>query len=128
MSFNIKITTAEELKAHMRLIEQKNRVLENDIKDGFRDLGDSMKPSHIIRNSVEGMKSSPVFRNKMVNAAIGLGVGYFLKRKFGGKTKGIIKNAAGTALKIGFANLIGRNLGLGGRVLGRIFSKPSARA
>jgi hypothetical protein len=129
MSFNIQITSAEELKAHIRLMEQRNRVLEDDIKGGFEDLGNSMKPSNLLHDAIDQAKTSPAFRSNLVKAAVGIGLGLYLKKKFvPGKSGSILKNAAGAALKIGIANLVGRKFGLGAKIFGRVFSRSGARA
>jgi len=129
MSFNIQITSAEELRAHIRLMEQRNRVLESDIKEGFEDLGESMKPSNLLHDTFDRAKTSPSFRSNLFKAAVSIGLGLYLKRKFvPGRSGSILKNAAGAALKIGIANLVGRKFGLGAKIFGRAFSKSGASA
>lgn len=125
-----KIHNADDLKKAIKILESKKDVDELALKNQFHETYQTFKPANILKNTVAEVSSSTQFRHNLLNVALGIGAGYLSKKLVIGKSAGLLKKIAGTALQYGVSNLVAkkgednlhpRKKGL----LKRIFSRSS---
>lgn len=102
------IAGTSDLEQAIYRLEQKELVLEQELGDLFHSVLESLKPTNIIKNTVEEIQESTPLKHNLVKVAIGLGVGYLSNKLLIGKSAGIVKKALGTALQFGITSLIAK--------------------
>ncbi len=105
----MKIKNSADLKQTIAALEIKRRMQENDLVCGTRNLFESLKPANILKSTFEEVASSSELPGKMLSAVIGMGAGILSKKIMVGKSAGILKKIAGTALEYGIANTVVKN-------------------
>jgi len=86
------------------------------IKIQARDLSDSLRPSSLLKNTFSDLISSKNIRNGALNASVGLGTGWLLKKILTPRSKNTAKpvslfhSIAGKALQIAATTLISKKL------------------
>jgi hypothetical protein len=101
-----KIHNSRDLKEAIAELELKKDAQELILKNQFRETYQAYKPASLLKNTIQEVSESPQFRNNLLNIAIGLGAGYLSKRMVIGKSAGLFKKAAGTALQYGITALV----------------------
>jgi hypothetical protein len=82
--------------------------MEEDLKDHFHSLLDTLKPKNILKNTLEEIQESTPLKHNLLKLAVGLGAGYFSRKMVIGKSAGIVKKALGTALQYGVTQFVAR--------------------
>ena len=79
------------------------------LKEHFHLAYESVKPVNIIKNTIKEIISSPDLKTKVVNAAIGLSVGFVAKKVFTGKSDNPLIKLSGTILEMVIASKVTAN-------------------
>ena len=106
-----KISNADELKRAIEELQLKKDAEELILSNHFKAVYNTYKPVNIIKNTIEEVSASPTFRMNLLNVAIGLGAGYLSKRLVVGRSVGLLKRIAGTALQYGVTALVAKKAG-----------------
>ena len=104
----VKINSLSELDLAIKRLERKRLLLEEDLKDDFHALLESLKPANILKNTIHEVQESPELKHNLFRVALGLGAGYFSRKLVVGKSAGILKKALGTALQYGITNFVAK--------------------
>lgn len=103
-----KIHNTEDLKGAIAALEIKKTVDETAIKEEFNGMYETYKPANILKNTLTEVSASPKFRHNLLNVALGLGAGYLSQKLVIGRSAGLLKRIAGTALQFGVTTLIAK--------------------
>jgi hypothetical protein len=110
------IHNSTSLKAAIQQLEQKQFIQKEALIDQFHETYESFKPLNIVKSqfkkltgSVGESLQSPGTRINLVNAAVGLGVGFLTKRLFVGGSHNVFKRLFGTAVQMGITKLVAAN-------------------
>jgi len=104
----LKISNAAELTTAIKRLERKRKLMEEDLKDEFHVILESLKPSNILKNTIHEVQESTELKHNLFKVALGLGAGYFSRKVVIGKSAGIVKKAIGTALQYGITNFVAK--------------------
>jgi hypothetical protein len=99
------------------------------LKEQFNIIRENLKPSTIIRNTFDEVKSSPNLRSNIIGAVLGLSAGYFSKRLVGGTTGKPFRRLLGNLLQMGITAVVAKpNLlqTLGQTIVKRVFTKKNS--
>lgn len=102
------IANTTDLSVAIKRLERKCQVLEEELKDDFFEILESLKPTNILKNTLHEIQESTPLKHNLLKVALGLGAGYFSRRMVIGKSAGIIKKVLGTALQYGITNFIAK--------------------
>jgi hypothetical protein len=89
-------------------LERKQFMLEEDLKNDFHSLLEGLRPTNILKHTVQEIQESTTLRNNLLKVALGLGAGYFSRKLLVGKSAGVVKKILGTALQYGITNLVAK--------------------
>jgi hypothetical protein len=90
-----KITTTEELKDAIRLLEEKRIAQKELLKEEFFFTRQKLKPTNLVKNTFNQVFTGPnMFRTLLITSA-GLTAGYFSKKYFRGLTGRILRKILG---------------------------------
>ena len=103
-----KINNAEELQNAIVQLERKIEVDEAALKYEFQETYESYRPANILKNTLAEVSASPKFRHNLLNVVIGLGAGYLSQKLVIGRSAGLLKRIAGTALQFGVTALVAK--------------------
>jgi hypothetical protein len=106
-----KINSITELDMAIKRLERKKLLLEENLKDDFHTLLQSLKPTNILKNTIHEVQESPELKHNLFKVALGLGAGYFSRKLVVGKSAGIVKRALGAALQYGITSLVAKKNG-----------------
>ncbi len=101
-----KITSSIDLRAAIVALEIKQKQEETSLKEGFYLAYQEIQPVQIIKSSVKKLIDSNDLKDDLINAPIGMAVGYVSKSLFEGETHSPARKLLGTALVFGVTNLI----------------------
>lgn len=119
--------TEKDIKARITLLEEQTRLMEEDLKDKLHETYDSFKPLNILKNTFNGISSSPGLKKDLLSTAVNFGLGY-LGTKLLWSKGGIAKRAAGAALQLGAGNGIGKKLTVWKKFITGFFTKDKSAA
>lgn len=102
------IANTTDLATAIKRLERKKVLLEEDLKDHFHDILETLKPANIIKNTLNEVQESIPLKHNLLKIALGLGAGYFSRKLIVGKSAGLIKKALGTALQFGITQFVAR--------------------
>jgi len=127
---NKNISNTDELKNAIAELEIKRDIEEAALKYEFQETYESYKPANILKNTLAEVSASPKFRHNLLNVVIGLGAGYLSQKLVIGRSAGLLKRIAGTALQFGVTALVakaGDNDNAGTTKRGNIFKRIFSR-
>ena len=78
------------------------------MKFEFQGMYETYKPANILKNTLSEVSASPKFRHNLLNVVIGLGAGYLSQKLVVGRSAGLLKRIAGTALQFGVTTLVAK--------------------
>ncbi len=87
------------------LLEKKQKLEFQLLKEQMHDVYESIKPANIIKNTFHQITSSPNIKNDIVGSIIGLASGYVSKKLFVAGSHNPITNILGTLLQMGVTNV-----------------------
>ncbi|KAA9042194.1 hypothetical protein FW778_09325 [Ginsengibacter hankyongi] len=102
------IANVSDLNAAIKRLERKKFLLEENLKDDFHSVLESLKPANILKHTLHEVQESTELKHNLFKVALGLGAGYFSRKLVVGKSAGILKKALGTALQYGITNFISK--------------------
>ena len=102
------IANTTDLSTAIKRLERRKMVMEEDLKDHFHILLDTLKPKNILKSTLEEIQESTPLKHNLLKLAVGLGAGYFSRKMVIGKSAGIVKKALGTALQFGVTQFVAR--------------------
>lgn len=102
------IANTTDLLVAIKRLERKSKILEEELKDDFHDILESLRPANILKNTIHEVQESTTLKHNLLKVAIGLGAGYFSRKMIIGKSAGIVKRALGAALQYGITNFIAK--------------------
>ncbi len=103
-----RIASTDDLYKAIKRLELRKDLLEQDLKDEFHIVLETLKPSNILKNTIHEVQASTELKNNLLKVALGLGAGYFSRKLVIGKSAGIVKKALGTALQYGITNFVAK--------------------
>ena len=107
-----KIASTTELTSAIKRLERQRFLMEEDLKEEFHIILESLKPTNILKHTIHEVQASTELKHNLLKVAVGLGAGYFSRKLVIGKSAGIVKKALGTALQYGITNFVAkRNVG-----------------
>jgi hypothetical protein len=106
-----KINNLSELDTAIKRLERKKLLLEEDLKDEFHKILESLKPTNILKNAIHEVQESTELKHNLFKVALGLGAGYFSRKLVVGKSAGIVKKVLGAALQYGITNFVAKKNG-----------------
>ena len=101
-----KITSSIDLRAAIVALEIKQKQEETSLKEEFYLAYQEIQPVQIIKSSVKKLIDSNDLKDDLINASIGMAVGYVSESLFEGETHSPARKLLGTALVFGVTNLI----------------------
>jgi len=103
------ITTSEELKNAIQILELNQQVREQQLKEHVYLVIESLKPANLIRSAVHDITSSPYLIENILGTAVGLVSGYISKNIASGKSGNLVRKLLGAILQFGVTNVVTRN-------------------
>lgn len=103
------ITSIDELRDSVFLLEMKQA---NDwclLKEEFHTTYERLKPMNMVKNTFKDMVSSPNLKTDVVNSVIGLATGFIAKKVLLGNSHNPLIKLLGIALEIAVANKVAKN-------------------
>jgi hypothetical protein len=104
-----KITSSEELRAAILELELAHREEGASLKDEFHVVYQELQPINIIKNTVRQAVHSRDLKDDLINASLGMAVGYVSKSLFEGESHSPARKLMGTALMFGVSNVVTNN-------------------
>ena len=102
------IASTDDLATAIKRLERRKLIMEEDLKDHMHVLLENLKPTNILKNTLEEVQESASLKHNLLKVAIGLGAGYFSRKMVIGKSAGLVKKALGTALQYGVTQFVAR--------------------
>ena len=104
-----KINSATDLRDAILLLESKQTEEEKLLKEQFQLTYNSIKPINLIKSTLKEAVNSKDLKDNLINASVGMTVGYISKALFEGVTKSPLKKILGTVLMFGIKNIVAKN-------------------
>ena len=102
------IANTSDLDTAIKRLERKRTLQEEDLRDHFHIILDSLKPTNILKHTLQEVQESTPLRHNLFKVALGLGAGYFSRKLVVGKSAGLVKKALGTALQYGITQFVAK--------------------
>ena len=103
------ITSIEELKSSIQLLEIEQAIKEQALKEQFYQTYDALKPVSILKNTMKEITSSPYLVENILGAATGMATGYLSKKIIVGASGSIVRKIVGSVLQFGITNLVAQH-------------------
>ena len=104
-----KINSETDLRAAILQLESKQTEEEKLLKEQFLLTYNSIKPINLIKSTLKEVVNSKDLKDNLINASVGMTVGYISKALFEGVTKSPLKKILGTVLMFGIKNIVAKN-------------------
>lgn len=104
-----KITSIEELRESILLLEAQQETDGAALKEQFKTTYEQMKPINFIKNTLKELVTEPNLRGDLLNATLGLAAGYLSKKAAVGSTTNPFKQILGTLLQMGVTKIVSKN-------------------
>lgn len=98
--------TSDNLVDTIQLLEEKQALQLNILKEQFYVTYESLKPINFIKDTLRDIAKTPDITNGIEDSIIGFATGYLTKKVIVGKTMNPIKNIAGVLFQIGVTNVV----------------------
>ena len=80
------IASTDDLATAIKRLERRKLIMEEDLKDHMHVLLENLKPTNILKNTLEEVQESASLKHNLLKVAIGLGAGYFSRKMVIGKS------------------------------------------
>lgn len=104
-----KITSVNELRESILLLEIKQAEDARLLKEQFMVTYESMKPINLIKNSIKDYLTSPDLKENILKTTLSLVAGYLSKKVVVGSTANPLKQLLGTFLQLGVTSMVSKN-------------------
>ncbi len=125
-----KITSVEELKKAILLLEIKQANEGVQLKEQLLVTYESLKPINLIKKIFTDITSSPDLKKDLLGTTVSLAAGYLSKKVAVGSTHNPIKQILGTLLQLGVTNIVSKNSdgikNIGMKILSSFFHKKES--
>lgn len=122
-----KITSVEELKVAISLLESKQKEQGQLLKQQFRLTYESLKPINLIKNAFKEATQSSNIKSNIVDVSLGLVSGYLSKGLLVRGSHNPLKKVLGAVLQMGVTNFVTKKSEIikstGASLLKKIFNK-----
>jgi hypothetical protein len=102
------IANTSDLDTAIKRLERKRRLQEEEMRDHFHIILESLKPTNILKHTLREVQESTPLKHNLFKVALGLGAGYFSRKLVVGKSAGLVKKALGTALQYGITQFVAK--------------------
>ncbi|MEO6948803.1 MAG: hypothetical protein ABI123_04185 [Ginsengibacter sp.] len=102
------IANTSDLSTAIKRLEVQRAIQEDDLKDHFHVVLESLKPKNILKHTIAEVQESTQLKHNLLKVALGLGAGYFSRKMIVGQSAGIVKKALGAVLQYGITNFVAR--------------------
>ncbi|MFY9152549.1 MAG: hypothetical protein WAO52_11065 [Prolixibacteraceae bacterium] len=103
------ITSAEELKNAIRILEIDQTLKEQLLKEQFYLTYESLKPVNLIKSALNEVTTSPYLTDNILGATVGLISGYISKKIAVGRSGSTIRKILGSLLQFGVTNIVAQH-------------------
>jgi hypothetical protein len=93
-----KISTAEELKDAIQILENRKNAEKELLKTEFEFVKEKMKPSNVVRSTFNQVFTGPNLIRTVMIGTVGLTAGYISKKYFQGLTGRLLRKVLGRVL------------------------------
>ena len=104
-----KITTVQELRASILLLEAKQAEEAILLKEQLKETYESLRPINLLKNTIKELSSAPDLKGDIINASLGIASGYLSKKIAIGSTHNPFKQLLGSLLQMGVTSLVTKN-------------------
>jgi hypothetical protein len=103
------ITTIEGLKNAIQVIEVKQVVQGQKLREHFYLAYESLKPINLWKNALKEIFTSPDLMESIPGSTMGLVSGVIMKKMFIGKSENMFRKLLGSVLQFGITNIFAQN-------------------
>lgn len=103
------ISTSAELKNHLLILETEQQARGAELRMQFSATYRNFKPYRLLANVVKEALPASNLKENMLIGGLSLVSGFLVKKMVVGKSGGLIRKIAGTALQAGASGLVARN-------------------
>lgn len=125
-----KIKTSADLKYAIQILEEKQAVELQLLKEELLITYESLQPLNLLKNSFKKVVSTNI-KDTIIGSGVGLTAGYLSKKIVVGKSHNPIKNILGFLLQLGITTIVSKNpetiKWLAGKVLHLITKKNETK-
>lgn len=93
-----KISTAEELKDAIQILEDRKNAEKELLKTEFEFVKEKMKPSNVVKSTFNHVFTGPNLIRTAMIGTVGLTAGYISKKYFQGLTGRLLRRVLGRVL------------------------------
>ena len=104
-----KMTHQDKLLHAILILEEKKAHDELIFKDQLKITYESLKPSVLIKSTLEEIISLPDFNENIVDTSMGLVSGYLSKKVAIGSSHNVFKQIIGSLIQLGVTNVVAKN-------------------
>ena len=104
-----KITSTEELRESILLLEAKQAYEGALLKEQFKITYESLKPANLIKNALNELTQAPDLKADLMGTTMSLAAGYLSKKMAIGSTSNPFKQVLGTLLQMGVTSIVSKN-------------------
>jgi hypothetical protein len=104
------IKTMADLTKRIKELEMIESQQIVTLKMQRKDLSNSLRPVNLLKSAFSGVVSSKSIQHKALDASVGLGAGWLIKKILTPKSKSIVGNITGKALQVIATTLISKKL------------------
>jgi hypothetical protein len=103
------ITTTEELKNAIELLEFEQTNNWQLVKEELFEAFEGLKPLNLIKNTISEATSSPNLIDNVLGVTVGLASGFVSRKIVIGRSVNVIRNLIGSALQFVVTSVVARN-------------------
>jgi hypothetical protein len=103
------ITTIEGLKNAIQILEVKQVVQGQKLREHFYLTYESLKPINLWKNALKEIFTSPDLMESIPGSTMGLVSGVLIKKIFIGKSENMFRKLIGSILQFGITNIFAQN-------------------
>jgi hypothetical protein len=103
------ITTIDGLKNAIQVLEVKQVVQEQKLREHFYFTYESLKPINLWKNALKEIFTSPDLMESIPGSTMGLVSGVIMKKIFIGKSENMFRKLIGSVLQFGITNIFAQN-------------------
>jgi hypothetical protein len=106
------ISNTEELRDYIELLETEQRVRGDELKMQFLITYREFKPYSLLAKVVKGAIPASSISDKILTGGLSLASGLLVRKMVVGKSAGLVRRLAGTAMQAGTSGLVAQNIDL----------------
>lgn len=103
-----KIANTTDLQTAIQRLDRRRHLQEEELRTHFHELMVSLKPTNILKSTLQEVQESTPLKHNLFKLAVGLGAGYFSRKLIVSESAGLLKKALGTAVQYGITNFIAK--------------------